>query len=798
MLLSLLLALATAAEPTTLWVAPGGSDTAAGTQAQPLATLAGARDAVRRLPHTQPITVRLRGGLYPMAQPVVFEPADSGSEAAPISYEAAPGEQPVLSAGQAIGGWQRQTGDIWSAQVPRAGWVFRELFVDRGDGQGFRRRYRPDRGTCIIGGLTNAPTVPGATQPHRMSQDEFIYRDPDLDGIEAGGDEEIVALHDWSASRLLIREIDRAQHVVRFTGFPVYRIGHWYAGGKNPYFIENVRANLATQPGRFVLDRVAGRVLYHALPGEDPAKMTFVAPVAQKLIELRGDLAAGRFVEHLAFRGLTLAHTAWSLPAKGYSSGQAMIDLSCAFEAAAARRVTVEDCTFAHLAASALRLGDGCSDNRVLGNVFEDLGGGGILLGTTDRKAAAPKLLVANELADNTIRDGGLTHYSAVGIWLGFGQRNRVHHNLVARWPYSGVSFGWAWDSTDTCNRDNELSFNEIADAMLLLADGGGFYSLGYQPGSVLRGNHIHDIHRSRFVGRAPNNAIFFDEGSRGFEVVDNVLHSTVNQVIRYNQCKEADMTWGRNWIGIKPDQPGFPTEQAKLAGPRGRYAELAKRPTLATPSPIYAMTLPTVPDLPSPPIHETFEGVAPGQRAKLIAVGGEDAKAGGTIRVSGETAAEGRQSLKIAKVPGLAKPFYPYCWYETSQSTGRLACALSVRLEPGAVLGMDLRQNAAQGAFITGPRLRMAADGALRVGTQDLARLAAGKWYRLELGLPLGDAADGHFDLVLTGPDGQRTEAKGLACADPAFRRLDWCGFICEGDRPQTVYLDDVVITTR
>lgn len=797
MLITVLLALATSADPTLVWVAPTGNDAAPGTQAQPLASLTGARDAVRRLPRTAPITVRLRGGLYPQTAPVVFEPADSGTAEAPIRYEAAPGEQPVLSAGQRITGWRRQAGEVWSAPLPRAGWSFRELFVSR-DGVSFARRYRPDRGMCIIGGLTNAPTVPGATQAHRMSQDEFVYRDPDLDGIEAGGDEEVVALHDWSASRLLIREIDRANHIVRFTGYPVYRIGHWYAGGRNPFFIENVRANLASQPGRFYLDRRAGQVLYHAQPGEDPSQLTFVAPVGQRIIELRGDLAAGRFVEHVAFSGLTFAHTAWALPAKGYSSGQAMIDLSCAVEASAARRVGLERCTFAHLAASALRLGDGCADNRVVGNLMEDLGGGGILLGTTDRQATEPKLPAGNEVGNNVIRDGGLGHFSAVGIWLGFGQRNRVHHNLVARWPYSGVSFGWAWDSTTTSNGNNTLEYNEIADAMMLLADGGGFYSLGYQPGSVLRGNHIHDIHRSRFVGRAPNNAIFFDEGSRAFEVVDNVLHSTVNQVIRYNQCKEADMTWGRNWIGIKPGEAGFPTEQVKLAGPLTPYAELATRPSIATPSPIYAMALPTVPDLPSPPVHETFEAVKPGQRAASIAVGGEDVKAGGTIRVTDETAAEGKQSLKISKVPGLAKPFYPYCWFETRWSDGLLTVATAVRLEPGAILSIDMRQNEPNGRLVTGPRLRLAADGALRVGTRDLCALAAAKWYRLSLTTKLGGAADGLFDLVVTDADGKRSEYRGLAMTDRAFRRLDWCGFICEGDRAQTVYLDDVTIQAR
>ena len=49
------------------------------------------------------------------------------------------------------------------------------------------------------------------------------------------------------------------------------------------------------------------------------------------------------------------------------------------------------------------------------------------------------------------------------------------------------------------------------------LGDGGGIYTLGFQPGTVIRGNHIHHVQRSRFNQAAPNNGMFIDEGSKGF-----------------------------------------------------------------------------------------------------------------------------------------------------------------------------------------------------------------------------------------------------------------------------------------
>ena len=59
----------------------------------PLATLAGARNAVRRLkaqgPLNEAVHVNVAAGTYPLAETLVFEPQDSGTAQAPIVYQAA-------------------------------------------------------------------------------------------------------------------------------------------------------------------------------------------------------------------------------------------------------------------------------------------------------------------------------------------------------------------------------------------------------------------------------------------------------------------------------------------------------------------------------------------------------------------------------------------------------------------------------------------------------------------------------------------------------------------------------------
>ena len=83
---------------------------------------------------------------------------------------------------------------------------------------------------------------------------------------------------------------------------------------------------------------------------------------------------------------------------------------------------------------------------------------------------------------------------------------------------------------------------------MKTLADGGGIYTLGFQPGTVLRGNLIHDVHRSAYAhGGAPNNGFFIDEGSKGFLFESNVVHRTSGKPVRFNQCQREWHTWNGN-----------------------------------------------------------------------------------------------------------------------------------------------------------------------------------------------------------------------------------------------------------
>ncbi len=103
----------------------------------PFATIARARDAIRELRAEDgldgPVTVQIRGGIYLIDETIRFEPEDSGTEDAPISYVAFPGERPELVGGRRIAGLTPGEDGVLRVELPEvreADWYFRQLFVD--------------------------------------------------------------------------------------------------------------------------------------------------------------------------------------------------------------------------------------------------------------------------------------------------------------------------------------------------------------------------------------------------------------------------------------------------------------------------------------------------------------------------------------------------------------------------------------------------------------------------------------------------------------------------------------------
>jgi hypothetical protein len=552
--------IATATAATDFYVAPNGSDANPGTRDKPFATPARSMAAVRPLVSgglNTDVRVVLRGGTYALAAPLVFTPADSGSADHTITYSAEPGETVVISGGRWITNWMTSGGSKWTAElagVKSGQWFFRQLVVN--DQRAVRARWPNEDGVLHL--ATVSKEVRSFTFDRALPPESL-----------GGQDAELVVYENWSVSRALVTSSDHQQLA---TATAVGWLGHGdmtTASPGKPAFIENARFAL-DQPHEWYLDRSTGTLTYLAAPGEQPAQTLAVAPVLTQLVKIAGTKA--RPVRNVRFERLRFEHTDFPLPSIGYSEIQAAhfgpsmklpthvqpVAIECTY----AVGIRFERCRLAHLNNSGIGFGPGCRRNSVIGCVIEDIGGNGVMVGwrgagkLEDRPDGrldsdwidSKDTPTANEVSNCVIRRCGADSRGAVGIFVAFSADTHLAHNVIHDLPYTGVSIGYRWDTTPTSQARCIAEYNHIYDVMKTLADGGGFYTLGFQPGTVLRGNLIHDVHRSAYAhGGAPNNGFFIDEGSKGFLFESNVVHQTSGESVRFNQCERQWHTWNGN-----------------------------------------------------------------------------------------------------------------------------------------------------------------------------------------------------------------------------------------------------------
>jgi len=297
--------------------------------------------------------------------------------------------------------------------------------------------------------------------------------------------------------------------------------------------VENVRAAL-DRPGEWYLDRKAGRLYLYPMPGEDMRRAEVVAPRLTRLVELRGDPDAGRYVARVTFKGLTFSHEDWILEPQGHSDPQAVVTAPAAVMADGARDCLMERCEISHVGDYALWLRRGCKRNRIVRCRLKDMGVGGIRIGEANM-AAKDEAESSENVVDNChIYDGGHVYPAGVGIWIAQSSRNRLSHNEIHDLYYTGISVGWNWDDAPNRCHHNVIEFNHVHHVMKgMLSDGGAIYTLGVSPGSVIRNNLFHDIwpyHSPPFGW-----GIYLDATCSGYLVENNVVYNTLSGGLMYN-----------------------------------------------------------------------------------------------------------------------------------------------------------------------------------------------------------------------------------------------------------------------
>jgi hypothetical protein len=448
-----------------------------------------------------------------MAEPLVLEPQDSG-----LTVVGAKGEEVVISGGRVIGEWKPWKGRIFQADLSRLDLPdlsFRELYCG-GKLMSWARVPNHDPRHPRTGGfLQNAGIAEANTKT------KFVYREGELHPENWAHPERAwIMFHDslnYETQYCPVKSLDREKRVVEAAK------GVYVLSKGNPFYLCGLLEELDA-PGEWCVDPDT-QTLYFWPPSGDPNRMDqVVVPVAKSAFVLKGDPAAGQWVENVRL--------AW-LAVRDFRGR--------AIEMTGAKGCTVAACDLRN-AEVGVYLGDDTHACRVVGcDITQTQGDGVSIIGTS---------MDHERVSDHVVDNGyiwdigwGRIHNRCGGVYMHRCARVKLTHNHIHDTPRYALGMDVGNDcefAYNYCHHSNLLtadtSIIEAATAMdwrLPIAQ----QLARHRPhnwGNKVHHNLLHDSGGwgTNAMGQLEHPyyswGIYLDVSCSGWHIHDNVVYNTV------------------------------------------------------------------------------------------------------------------------------------------------------------------------------------------------------------------------------------------------------------------------------
>ena len=311
-----------------------------------------------------------------------------------------------------------------------------------------------------------------------------------------------------------------------------------------PFYVENAK-ELLDKPGEWYYDANSQELFYYPKEGQEIQTSEFVIPQQLYLLNINGKNVEDE-VHDIVFDGITFAYAGWTRASKiGTFGWQAQnllpLNIQGDYETTPAHinvnhanKITFKKCQFIHMGAIALHLNNNVHDSTIEGNLFYDISDSAIMIGHWNHDYITSPLIQApsqfNKIQNNLISQIGREYWGSPAIAAYYVNNIDIIHNEINQIPGTGISVGWGWSSeTDstTCH-DNHIAQNSIIEIAQKVTDGGGIYTLGQQPGTVIEENVV------QMVGN--NEPCYYTDEGSAFITLNN------------NLCDSAGL-WYSAWI---------------------------------------------------------------------------------------------------------------------------------------------------------------------------------------------------------------------------------------------------------